>query len=142
MNKIILTLTAILTLASCSTEDQAEVIVEPATPTNNTGSTDTNIPTTHPVSGDWELFKTETYYEWGVDTEIIICKPTLEIYSNLDTKDANCNGGGVRNDFIYKQNDIYVYNWNEDLYVYIDGELLKKEHTGDTPRFIEIYRRK
>jgi len=135
MKKSILTFVTIATLFSCSTEDRAEVVVEPTTPTTPT----TEL--TYPVEGDWTHIKNEVYYEWGVDTEIIQCGNTLEISSSLDTKDANCIGGGVRNDFLNEQNNIYIYNWNEDLFVYIDGDFLKREHTGDSPRTVQIYRR-
>ena len=142
MKKIIAILT-IATLLSCSTEDRAEVVVEPTPPTDNTGDTGINPPgPTEPVVGDWELIKTETYYDWGVDTEIIICKPTLEIFSNLEAISANCNGGGIRQFSLIKQGDRYIYDWQEDTYVYIDGEYLKGEHAGDTPRIVDIYRRK
>lgn len=143
MKKVILTIVTIATLFSCTTEDRAEIVVEPTPPTNNTGNTGINPPRpTEPIVGDWELFKTETYYDWGVDTDIINCKPTLEIFSNLQAISKNCIGGGVREFSLIKQGDRYIYDWQEDTYVYIDGEYLKGEYAGDSPRVVDIYRRR
>lgn len=138
MKRIIFIIFAVA-LASCSTEPRADVVT-----TEPGNSDDTTQPTdpTEPIVGDWELFKTETYYDWGVDTDIIICKPTIEIFSNLQAISKNCNGGGVVEFSLIKQGDRYIYDWQEDTYVYIDGEYLKGEHAGDSPRIVDIYRRR
>ena len=117
--------------------------MEPTTPTNNTGNTGAFPPTgtTYEVVGNWTHIKDEVFYNSGVRTEIVQCGNTLEIYPNLETREANCIGGGVINDLLYKQDDIYISNRNEDVFVYTEGEFLRRHLGGDYPITIQILRR-
>ena len=134
MKKIIFIMLAVV-IASCSTEPQADVApTEPGNSNNTTQPADL-------IVGSWEHIKNEIYYEWGVDEEIIICGRTLDVLSNLETVSANCIGGGVRRDFLTKDGDRYIFDWNPDLYVYIDGDYLKEEYAGDSPRIVSIFKR-
>ena len=137
MKKIIFIIFAVA-LASCSTEPKADVIT---TEPGNSDDTTQPADPVDPIVGSWELIKTETYYDWGVDTDVIICGRTLEIFSNLEAISANCIGGGVREFSLIQQGDRYICDYQEDTYVYIDGEYLKEEYAGDTPRIISIFRR-
>jgi hypothetical protein len=134
MKKLILTIITIATLFSCSTEEVVEVIIEPTEPTETTEPEPT-------VVGTWEHILDETYYNSGVITDIIICGNTIEIWSNLWIKTANCSGGGEWYDSLTKQGDLYLYDSNPDIYVKLNGSNLERVYAGDYPITVSTYRK-